>query len=266
MTLVRPESIIRFSATWASIATITTLILMGCYEMDPGRGAMKASFSIDNNGLTCDPAGVTSIKAVLDDGVNSYEATADCADHEIVMENIPSGSYDLFVYGLNDKGVALVDSLEYDDLYADIVANRIAVPSVQTIKLTEVAVQIRARWSVGYYTCKNLDIEDFLIEVMGPDSDKPILEAKLDCTKDGTEEGQFRVVSDKKRELAKHYFDRITIRALGKKKKPLGEAFDVTFDVVENPGEGEVTNPGPGGHIDLSFKCSEFGCYKPGSC
>jgi hypothetical protein len=234
--------------------------------MDAGRGAMRASFAVDYNGYTCESAGIDSIRVVLDDGLSSYEATAPCTDYEIEIENVPSNIYAVTIYGLNEEGVAIADSLNYDGIYVEILANDTAEPSIRTIKLDQAAVPIWARWAVGFYTCSTLDIESFSIEVMEPGNNTPILKSSLKCNAEGTEQGQFRIVPDKKKELSKHEFNQIVVKALKKNGKPRGESFVTSFNIVDDPGEGEVMNPGPGGVIALSLRCDASGCYNTFQC
>ena len=246
--------------------TAILLILSGCYEMDLGHGAMRASFAIDYQGSTCESAGIHSIKAVLNDGINVYKVTTDCADYGIWMENIPAGLYDLTLYGLDDQNKVVVDSLDYDHLYVQILGNDIVAPNIEMITLTEATVQLWTRWSVGYYTCGTLDIQAFFFEVMGPNSDKPVFKATLECSKNGTENGQYRVIEDKKKELAQNEFTQIIVTALEKDDRPRGEQFQIVWDVVDDPAEGELSDPGPGGIIDLTFQCNQAGCVKRTSC
>lgn len=243
----------RINGAW--IVVIWIVFNTGCYETyreDPV-GTLTVPFEIAYNGTGCDAAGVVRVTAVLDNG--EYQIETECARYEATFENIPEGTHSLALYGLNAAGITVVDNLANGPTTVDIVAFTETAPPSPLI-LSESTVLLQARWDLDWGSCSSREIAYFQAKVFDPDG-TVILESLVACDTVGTGPDEFRTIPDPRRALVNPAIDHIEVQAMKNKKQSSGENFLLLFD--------DVTVPGPGQAISLSFKCREWGCFVSGT-
>ncbi|MCP4599870.1 MAG: hypothetical protein GY847_04895 [Proteobacteria bacterium] len=218
----------------------------------PFEGSVVVPFSIAYNGTTCEAAGVETVQAVLDDG--AYKAEVDCTDYEILFEGVEAGDHSLALYGLNADGVPIADSLGDGMQEISVVEFEVTVFAAP-VTLTEAPVKVLMRWNLGYGTCDSVGFGNFEVKVIAPSGKRIFRTRKLACNAQITELGDYRVVPDPKRKLVNPDIDLIMLQPVDKKGRPLGEEFEVEFT--------DFVVPGPGESIQLSFRCSAWGCTLP---
>ncbi len=236
---------------------VAGLMGIGCYDMASVElyGSLEAPFSISYNGETCAAAGVVEVRAVLDNG--EYEAVVDCEVGRIVFEDVVAGPYTLTLYGMNEEGTPIVDSLANGPLEVEVLADEL-VQTREPLLLTEAAVKLRLRWDLGYGSCKSRNFKDFDIEVFDSASEKAVMRSDIACNTAGIGEEEYRIVPDRKRKLVGPIFDSIVVKPVAKNGGALGESFTVSYE--------EIEFPGPGDTVSLSIKCSQNACWVPGGC
>ncbi|MCP4675109.1 MAG: hypothetical protein GY854_06310 [Deltaproteobacteria bacterium] len=220
---------------------------------DEALGSLAVPFSISYNGDTCEAAGVVEVRAVLSDG--EYEATVDCELGEIVFEDVVVGPYSLTLYGMNDEGVPIVDSLGSGLIEVEVQGDGNLEPQ-KHIVLTEAAVTILLRWNLGYGNCKSREIKNFEVDVLKSESETTIMLSSIACRTAGVGEDEYRIVPDRRRELVGPVFDRIIVKPLDRHGNVLGEEFEVSYEDIEYPGPGDT--------VPLSIRCGLMGCWEPG--
>lgn len=235
----------------------SVLLYSGCYETyseDP-LGTLTVPFEIAYNGAGCDAAGVETVLGVLDDG--AYQIETSCSEYITVFENIPEGLHSLSLYGIDANGIIVVDNLENGPTAVEVVAFTQTTVSAPLV-LKETPVLLGARWDLDWGSCASRGIAYFRATVYAPDG-TVILETLISCDTPGTGGGEYRIMPDPKRDLVDPIVGSIKVEALKNKVKIVSDAHQVTFD--------DISVPGPGETIGLSFKCLESGCYTDsGSC
>jgi hypothetical protein len=244
-----------FGITAGVAAVVSVVFSSGCYETyreDPV-GTLTVPFEIAYNGSDCEAAGVVRVLAVLNDG--EYETEVSCDQYEIIFEDLQEGEYSLSLYGLNAKGVPIVDSLAEGLTTVTVVAYSTTTPTAALV-LSETPVQLLARWDLDWGSCESRNFPEFRTQVYDP-AGNIIFDASISCNEVGSLEGEFRQIPDKKRHLVNPVIDRIEIQPTDKKGGGFGENYIVRFE--------DILVPGPGEAIELSFKCLQDGCYIPGA-
>jgi hypothetical protein len=230
---------------------ISLLAAAGCYDMqeEDTVGSWAATYQIESMGLSCEEAGVATILAVFDDGL--YHAEVPCDQYEISIDNIEQGLYRLTLYGLNAEGIPIMDSLAGGETQVLIQENKKTVQK-DPVRLTETPVALLLRWGLGFGSCKSRGFKDFVVEAVDFDGETTF-QSRLKCTSVGILDGEYRIVPDKKRQLAATEIGSLRVYPVARSNDSLGEAFEVLFEDFDVPGPGEP--------IEMSISCGQTACY-----
>src|SRR5690242_8018047 len=95
------------------------LALGGCgQEEGDDRGVLVVPFALGNR-KECGDLGVVAVRVELDEGDISEEV--DCEAGEVRFNLLQPGRYDVTAYGLDEDGVAVMDSLADGPLPVDVI-------------------------------------------------------------------------------------------------------------------------------------------------
>ena len=94
-------------------------MLSACGADEPrNNGVLVVPFKL-GNGRDCSDLGVVAVRGELDDG--AYQQEVDCEAGEVRFTLLPPGRFDVLMYGLDDEGVAVMDSLGTEPGSIDVV-------------------------------------------------------------------------------------------------------------------------------------------------
>lgn len=219
-----------------------------CLDPDDTRGTLIVPFELGNK-RDCDTLGVESVRGELGDG--KYVDEVRCEQGELRFANVREGSYRLRVFGYDDDDVAIMDSLQGDDLTMNVVGDGTTVVADRAVKLTSAPARLKLRWSFGFGTCKSAGIGAFAVTVWRNDGSDLLLEDELDCENVGTEDdGYYRQVPDERRLLMGTEMGEVSVQPLDSNGDEFGAPLTYKFSA-----------PGPGREIKLSLKCDEDACW-----
>ena len=231
--------------------------LMSCDHVDAldQSGELVLSYSLYDDDVSCDAAGISKIRAVLGDG--SYTQEVECGQETLRIDGLEPGSYDLAIYGVNAEGVSSMDSLADGLMTVDILPGEVT-DLATPIVLTDAPVRLHLRWKMGWGDCNSTDIFRFRIEAFDETGTNNILTTTLFCWTSGAAPDFFREAPDPGRALTDPDLAMIKVTPLDHSGTEVGTLGPVVFDEFENPGPGEA--------IEMSIECSTYGCDFPGEC
>src|SRR5262245_28630762 len=95
------------------------LLGLGCNDEEAADdGVLVVPFALGNR-KDCEDLGVVGVRVELDDGEIAQEV--DCSAGEVRFNLLKPGRYDAVVYGLDEEGVAVMDSLEEGPRPVDVI-------------------------------------------------------------------------------------------------------------------------------------------------
>ena len=215
------------------------------------RGVLVVPFELGNR-RTCEALGVVSVRAELDEGTLSQEASCDAG--KIRFDQLKPGSYDVSVYGLDKDGKAVMDSLNHGALAVDVVGGGTTVVVDPAVTLSAAPVKLLMRWMLGFGSCKSTTIATFGIAAWRSDGSEMLMESEIGCEVSGEGAGQYRVVPDEKRQLSGEALGEIEV-----------QPYDANGTVVGDPVTFKFDSPGAGGTVKLSLACDPGGCTGSGA-
>lgn len=224
--------------------------LSACASDDPRNdGVLVVPFKL-GNGRACKDLGVVAVRGELDDG--AYQKEVDCEAGEVRFQLLPPGRFDVAVYGLDEEGVAVMDSLSTKRASIDVVGGTTVIfdPSLQ---LTAAPARIKLRWQFGFGSCESSLIERFEVAAWRTNGSELLMESAVDCTMPGEGRGQYRLVPDLERQLSGDELGEVEI-----------QPFDVNDLAVGDPVIFDFDAPGPGREVKLSLTCHAGGCQGSG--
>jgi hypothetical protein len=225
--------------------------LLGACESNEAKndGVLVVPFKL-GNGRGCEDLGVVAVRGELDDG--AYSEEVDCEAGEVRFQLLPPGRFAVAVYGLDEDGVAVMDSLSTDSAEIDVVGGTTVIydPSLQ---LTAAPARIKLRWQFGFGSCESSLIDRFQVAAWRTNGSELLMETDVDCTMPGEGRGQYRLVPDLERELSGDELGEVEI-----------QAFDVNELAVGDPVVFDFDAPGPGREVKLSLTCHAGGCEGSG--
>src|SRR3954447_25425273 len=95
------------SMRWLGLLGVL-IALAGCGGGGKDHGVLVVPYELGNH-RDCASLGISSVRAELDDG--SLVTEGDCDTGQVRFNLLDPGNYDVVVYGLDDDGVAVMDSL-----------------------------------------------------------------------------------------------------------------------------------------------------------
>ena len=237
---------------WLSIA-IGVLGGTGCgtdHKADTS-GVLVVPFALGNH-KSCEDLGIDSVRLELDEGAYVQETSCDAG--EARFSKVPEGRYDLVAYGLDERGVPVMDSLATGPMAVDVIGSRTTVVLDPAITLTAAPAKLLLRWQLGFGSCESAHLGGFEISAWRADGGELLMESYVDCDMPGEGAQQYRLVPDTDRELSGDAVGEAQVQPLDVNDVAMGDPVTYTFD-----------SPGPGGKIKLSLACDDSGCKSGGT-
>lgn len=236
---------------WLAIA-MALLGAAGCAEDEAQdtSGVLVVPFALGNR-KSCEDLGVTGVRVELDEG--AYVQEANCDAGEVRFSRVPEGRYELVAYGLDERGVGVMDSLAAGPLPVDVIGDRTTVVLEPAVTLTAAPARLLLRWELGFGSCESAHLGGFTVSAWRGDGSELLMESAVDCDMPGEGAHQYRVVPDEARELSGD--------AVGEAQV---QAFDVYDFAMGDPVTFTFESPGAGGKVKLSLSCDEGGCEGTG--
>jgi hypothetical protein len=228
---------------WALLAT-------GCPPDKSSTGTLVVPFELGNH-RTCDALSIKTVRAELDDGM--YVQEAPCTNGAVRFKDVPAGSYNVRMFGVDDKGVEVLDSLTDHELVVNVVGQDTTVVVKPAVTLTAAPAHLLMRWNFGFGTCKGVGVDRFAVTVWRSGGDNLLLDATIACSTEGDGEDQYREVKDDSRQLPGDTAGEVSVQPLDKTGVTVGDA--VIFD---------FSAPGAGHDIKLSLTCEDGACKGSG--
>lgn len=231
---------------WLGLLSVLSA-LAGCGSDDKkDNGVLVVPYELGNH-RDCASLGISGIRAELDDGM--YIAEGDCDAGQVRFNLLDPGHYDVIVYGLNDDGVAVMDSLVEGPRSAEVVGGGTTVVVDPALKLTAAPAKLEMRWGFGFGTCESTSINTFGVSAWRGDGSDLLMETEVPCEMAGEGRGQYRLVVDDERALSGDELGEVDIQAYDHDGIAIGDSVTFTFDT-----------PGPGRQVKLSLNCDAGGC------
>ena len=220
---------------------------IGCgAEDDPDIGMLVVPYEL-GNARDCESLGIVAVRAELDGG--DYVEESDCDDGEVRFTLLPPGRYEAVVYGLDERGVAVMDSLVDGPAAIDVVGGGTTVVFDPPIVLTAAPAQLKLRWQFGFGSCESAAIDRFGVTAWRSDGSELLMMTDVACEMPGEGRGQYRSVPDDERELSGDELGEVEIQPYDEHELAVGDPVVFGFD-----------SPGPGGEVRLSLDCDVGGC------
>ena len=222
----------------------------GADERADRSGVLVVPFALGNR-KSCEELAITGVRVELDEG--SYVEEAECDAGEVRFSRVPEGRYDLVAYGLDERGVGVMDSLAGGSLPVDVIGNRTTVVVQPDVTLTAAPAKLLLRWDLGFGSCESANLGGFTISAWRADGSELLMESDVDCDMPGDGAQQYRLVPDEGRELSGDAVGEAQVQPFDDYDLAMGEPVTFTFD-----------SPGAGGKVKLSLSCDEGGCQGSG--
>jgi hypothetical protein len=232
------------------LGVLFAAMALGCgAESGPDTGVLVVPYEL-GNARDCESLGIVGVRVELDNG--DYAET-DCDAGEVRFNLLDPGRYDVIVYGLDDEGVAVMDSLEAGPTSIDVIGSHTTVIVDPAVRLTAAPAQLKLRWEFGFGSCEAAAIERFGISAWRSDGSELLMTTEVSCAMPGEGRDQYRVVPDEERELSGDELGEVEIQPYDGHDLPIGEPVIFGFD-----------SPGPGRDVRLSLTCDVGGCEGSG--
>jgi hypothetical protein len=219
-------------------------------EGGSGSGTLVIPFELGNM-RPCDALMVKTVRADLND--EEITQTVNCTNGEVRIRNLRAGSYTILLYGENADEVAIMDSSQVGPVTVNVAGGDNTTVVKPPVTLTAAAAKLYIRWTLGFGSCKGVDIESFYVKVWRRNGDELLLSATLDCELEGDDVDQYRVVPDPNRALGGGDVGEVTVAPLDHNGTVVGMPVSFKFD-----------SPGAGKDIRLSVSCTDGACRGSG--
>jgi hypothetical protein len=237
------------SKPWFAIALLGALAA-GCASSKQDTGVLVVPYQLGNH-RDCKALGVVSVRAELDDGAQVKEVECDAGETRFNL--LKPGSYDAVVYGLDENGVRVMDSLAKGPVQTEVVGGGTTVVVDPAIELTAAPAKLQLRWDLSFGSCQSTSISSFAIRAWRSDGSQLLMETDVACSMQGQGREQYRLVPDKERGLSGDELGEVDLQAEDVHGIAMGKPVTFTFG-----------RPGPGGEVKLSLACTDSGCKGSG--
>ena len=239
-------------AAWVSIAVSGLLAGAGCAKDEHAdtSGVLVVPFALGNH-KACDELGVTAVRIALDDG--EYSEEAPCDEGQVRFTGVPSGRYDLIAYGVDERGVPVMDSLATGPLAVDVIGEHTTIVIEPAVTLTAAPAKLLLRWELGFGSCESANLDGFQVSAWRADGGELLMESEVSCGMPGDGAQQYRLIPDEMRQLSGEAVGEAQVQPLDVNGVAVGDPVSFTFE-----------SPGPGGKVKLSVSCDESGCQGSG--
>jgi hypothetical protein len=233
------------------LGVLCAVLALGCgAESAPDTGALVVPFRL-GNGRACEALGIVSVRAELDGG--AYVEEVDCDARDLRFQLIEPGRYDLVVFGLDEDGVPVMDSLGAGPQPVSVVGSGTTVVFDPPVQLTAAPAKIALRWQFGWSNCDDAGIESFGVAAWRSDGSELLMTSEVACHMPGEGRGHYRTVPDARRALSGDQVGEVEIQPYDGHALPVGDPVIFGFDP---PGAGRV--------VQLSLTCGTRGCEGSG--
>lgn len=250
-TSIQPyASCVLLAAGFSSVSAMSACGGDDSGELGSARGTLVVKVQLGNN-RTCDALGVKTIRAELNDKL--YEVSAPCEDYQVRFRDIPAGTYKVSLFGVDDDGVEVMDSVNTPNVLVNVAGDDKTVVGDKTVTLTAAPAHLLVRWGFGFGTCKGVGIDRFEIALWDASGNDQILGKNLDCDLEGEGKDQYRTIEDPMRRFHGDEAGEISVQPIDKNGVDIGQPASFKFKA-----------PGPGHDVKVTVKCEENACTGSG--
>ncbi len=236
----------------AILLSLALLPLAGCSDDEADdSGVLVVPYELGNR-RDCESLGVVAVRAELDEG--QYVEETDCGAGQVRFNLLEPGSYDVAVYGLDEEGYAVMDSLVDGPQPIDVVGGNTTVVFDPAVQLVAAPAKLQMRWELGFGSCESTSIETFGIVAWRSDGSDLLMQAEVPCDMAGEGHAQYRLVPDIERELSGEEVGQVEIQPFDRNGIAIGDSVSFEFEA-----------PGAGRSIKLSLNCNVGGCEGTGT-
>jgi hypothetical protein len=235
----------------ASVA-LPNLAACGGDDTDVGstRGTLVVKVQLGNN-RTCDALGVKTIRAELNEKL--YVESAPCDDYQVRFRDIPAGTYKVALFGVDDDGVEVMDSVNTPNVLVNVAGDDKTVVGDKTVTLTAAPAHLLVRWGFGFGTCRGVGIDRLEIALWDASGNDQVLGKALDCDLEGEGKDQYRTIDDPMRRFHGDEAGEISVQPVDKNGVDVGQPASFKFKA-----------PGPGHEVKVTVHCEENACTGSG--
>jgi len=208
------------------------------------KGTLLVPFTLGNS-RPCDVLGVKSVRAELNE---SYIQTAPCTAGQVRFVGIPSGTYNVELYGVDDMGVEIMDSTTEGDVTVNVMGNDQTTRRQPAITLTAAPAHLFVRWDFQFSNCKGAHIESFDIKAWRGAGDTLLVSQTLDCTAEGDGADGYHEIEDPERRLSGDEAGEVSVQPYDKNKAEIGSPVVFKFRA-----------PGAGYDVKVTVECDAAG-------
>jgi hypothetical protein len=228
------------------------LLALGCEEdKGPDDGVLVVPFELGNR-KQCADLGVAGVRVELDDGELSQEV--DCEAGEVRFNLLDPGRYEVVAYGVDEDGVAVMDSLADGPLEVDVVGRDTTVVLDPPAMLTAAPAKLLLRWQFGFGSCESAAVGGFIVSAWRADGGELLMESDVPCDMPGEGREQYRRVPDEQRDLSGDSVGEVDV-----------QPYDVNEIAMGDPSTFTFAPPGAGHEVKLSLTCNGGGCDGSGT-
>jgi hypothetical protein len=225
----------RFGRGLAAFGLIAPLALAACSD-DPQSGSLTINYTFaPQGGVNCNEfqENVVDVRVDVGEGETAETESVACdnAGGEVVLAGVPVGNHDLFVYGIDDEGDAVLDNLgdeAEDDERIEIIGGDSKTLDV-TLGLAparlEVALVVNNEGFPAQCSSTEIMIKGVRAQAWDNVNSELLKAHDFDlCDFDG-----FEAIPDEEREIKGRRFDGVVIQPLDAGGNPVGTSSSLQF-------------------------------------
>jgi len=209
------------------------------------KGTLVVPFTLGNS-RPCDVLGVKNVRAELND--SSFVQTAPCTAGQVRFVGIPSGTYKIDLYGVDDTGVEIMDSTSEGDVSVNVIGNDQTTRRQPPVTLTAAPAHLFVRWDFKFSSCKGAHIQTFDIKAWRGSGDTLLLSKMLDCTSDGDGPDGYHEIEDPERRLTGDDSGEVSV-----------QPYDMNKAEIGGPVVFKFRAPGSGYDVKVTVECDAAG-------
>jgi hypothetical protein len=215
-----------------------------------GTDTLVVHFELGND-RSCDALGVETIRAELND--KQIVQQAPCMNGQVRFRDLPTGTYHIKLFGLDEDGIEVMDSYTSSDTIVNVAGDDQTIDLKPAVTLTAAPAHLLVRWNFGFGTCKGVGIDRFVIKAWRGTGDNLILSQTMACSLEGEGKDQYRTIDDPDRRFGGDEWGEVSVQPFDKNDVEVGMAASFKFKA-----------PGPGHDVKLSVNCEDDACTGSG--
>lgn len=208
-------------------------------------GNLVVPFNVGNS-QPCDVLGVKNVRAELND--MSYVQTAPCTAGQVRFVGIPAGTYNVQLYGVDDMGVDVMDSVSDGDVSVNVTGNDQTTRRQPPVTLTAAPAHLYVRWDFQFSSCKGAHIQSFAVKAWRGSGDTLLLSQTLDCMADGDGPDGYHEIDDPERRLVGEENGEVSV-----------QPYDLNKSEIGSPVIFKYRAPGKGYDVKVTVECDASG-------